>query len=112
MKFVDFDIFPKLRNDFSRRTYSYFTAPLMQNIKIDESPPKVNNEGILDIENLPMLKILIDIELTSLPCPFVDFGIIDTYKELHSEAFSKVKLTSIDPKTNNCATTKAFSCSA
>ncbi|OHT06565.1 endoplasmic reticulum-Golgi intermediate compartment protein 3-like [Tritrichomonas foetus] len=122
MRFTDLDIFPKLRNDYSRQAttggfitltsilimialfishvISFFTTPLPQRIRIDESPLPTTEGNILDIPNQPKLHFYIDIELTHMPCPFVDFGVIDTNKEIHSQAFSKVKLTPLDSHGN------------
>lgn len=121
MKFVHFDIFPKIRADYSRRTapsgfitvfsisimvvlffshfISYFTTTPSQKITIDESPLPQFGNGTLDIKNLPSLSIFVDILLEDFPCPFVDFGVIDLNKEVYTEATHQIRLESINPKT-------------
>lgn len=115
MPFSDLDIFPKLREDYSRRTsssgaitlscivimiflfisqtYQYFSEPLKQRIIIDETPLPTTPEGYLNIASLPRLTMNLNITLYSIPCAFVNFGIIDEYKIKTDDSFSLVKLT-------------------
>lgn len=140
MPFSDFDIFPKLREDYSRRTsssgfitlsciaimiflfisqtYQYFSAPLKQRITIDETPLPTTSNGYLDIQNLPRLTMNFNITLYAIPCAFVNFGIIDEYKTATDDSFSLVKLTRLskagkiikEPKVNSSLKTDNSYC--
>lgn len=118
MKFKDFDIFPKLQSDFDGQTasggfitistialalylflsstFSFFSTPPKQRLMVDETPLPTVGDKILDFANLPKMNITFDITLHSLPCHFVDFNIIDSFKEIHPDAFAKVKLRRLD----------------
>ena len=115
MPFSDLDIFPKLREDYSRRTsssgfitlsciiimiflfisqtYQYFNAPLTQRITVDETPLPTTPDGNLDIKSLPRLTMNFNITLYGIPCVFVNFGILNEYKTTTEDSFSLVKLT-------------------
>lgn len=118
MPFSDLDIFPKLREDYSRRTsssgfitltciiimiflfisqtYQYFSAPLKQKIIIDETPLPTTPTGYLDFKSLPKLTMNFNITLFSIPCAFVNFGIMDKYKSETDDSYSIVRLTRLN----------------
>ncbi|OHT06394.1 endoplasmic reticulum-Golgi intermediate compartment protein 3-like [Tritrichomonas foetus] len=118
MHFVDFDIFPKLREDYSRQTtssgiitfscitlmsflfisqtFDYFTTPPKQRLIVDETPLPTSPEGYLEIDRLRKMKIYFDITLHSMPCAFVNFGILDENKNENSDSFSRIKMKRFD----------------
>jgi hypothetical protein len=118
MRLEDFDIFPKLRDDyrststhsgvltvvsvlimgylFLSQSFSFFLTPPKQRLRVDESRFPTIDGTILDFEHLPRVQIHFDLTLPSLPCAFVNFGVIDNFKDLHDDAFSKVKLKRIE----------------
>ena len=59
---------------------------------MDISPLPTLDSGILDVENLPKLQIHFQVELPSLPCPFVDVGVMDSFKKLELDSYSEVNL--------------------
>lgn len=122
MPFKDFDIFPKMREDYSRQRttsgiltlfcvivmgglfvtsfLSYITTPPKQRLRVDDSPLPMTENSVLDFANLPKIKIHFDIFLPSLPCAFVNFGVIDDFKEIHTDTHTKVKLRRFDKSGN------------
>jgi hypothetical protein len=118
MKIERFDIFPKLREDYSRRSgrsgiitvlcvllmsylfvsqcTAFFLTPPKQRLRVDDSPFPTDEHSVLDVDRLPKMEIHFEILLPSLPCPFVNFGIIDGFKESHDNAFARVKLRRLD----------------
>jgi hypothetical protein len=120
MQLEDFDIFPKLRDDyrststnsgvltvvsvlimgylFLSQSFSFFLTAPKQRLRVDESRFPTIDGSILDLDHLPRVQIHFDLTLPSLPCAFVNFGVIDSFKDLHDDAFSKVKLKRLDQK--------------
>jgi hypothetical protein len=122
MKLQDLDIFPKLHGEYRRQTtpsaiitltcialmsylfissfLEYFLNPPRQRLRVDESPLPTNSDSVLEPEKLPKLEIHLDIILAALPCSFVNFGVIDAFKDTHDEAFTRVKLRRLDGGNN------------
>jgi hypothetical protein len=118
MKLEDFDIFPKIQEDQIRQTaqsgsltiicivvmsylalvqsWQFFATPPRQRLRVDETPLATTAGGILDRGRLRKIQINFDLTLPSLPCAFVNFGALDTFKEMHNEAFAQVKLRRLD----------------
>ena len=114
MPLQDLDIFPKLREDqglkttisgtitvicvsimsylFIFQSISFFGAPPKQRLRVDETKLPINSDGFLDFKSLPKLKMYIDIEFPNLPCPVIDFEVIDSLKEKQEDSFSRIKL--------------------
>ena len=113
MKFTDFDIFPKFNEEYSHRTTSSGVITMIclsfmfilagfqfiqyliispQRLSVDQTPLPVKGNNVLDIENLPKLEIHFDIILHSMPCAFVNFGVLTEHKEENDNYFARVKL--------------------
>lgn len=114
MRFRDLDLFPKINREnnhqtalsgtitlfscifmaylFITLTISFFFHGLKQRLVIDESPLPTDSQGNVNFSALPKLEITFDILLPSLPCPFLDFGVIDTFKEQQLDQFSRIKV--------------------
>ena len=125
MPFKDLDIFPKMREDYTKRRnnsgaltifclglmaymfvssfVSYLATPPKQRLRVDETPFPTK-DGALDFERLPRVPIHFDVFLPSLPCPFVNFGVMDTFKEFYDDAFARVKMHRIDRNGNKIKT--------
>jgi len=117
MPLQDLDIFPKVREDHGRKTsisgtitvicisimcflfitqsLSYLSSPPKQRLRVDENRLPTNSDGFVDFNSLPKLKMYVDIEFPSLPCPVIDFEVIDSLKEKQIGAFSRIKLKRI-----------------
>lgn len=116
-KFSDLDIFPKVRNDyihqtnfggtvtfisviimiylFFSETISFFFSPLHQRLRIDNTPLPIK-DGHLDVANQSKLEIHIDLMLNNVPCEFVDYGILDEYKDAMPNVVYDIKLHTLD----------------
>ncbi|EAY07130.1 hypothetical protein TVAG_342940 [Trichomonas vaginalis G3] len=119
MPLKDFDFFPKVFEDHSRKTdfsgtvtvvclaimsyllvfqtLGFIASPPKQKLVVDQAKLPVNEDNVLDWPFVPKLQIYIDIEFPSLPCPVIDFQVLDRFEEIQSDSFSKVKLKRIGP---------------
>jgi hypothetical protein len=77
---------------FISQSFEYFLNPPQQRLRVDESPLPTDSDLILLYDSLPKLTIHLSLTLPSLPCPFVNFGVIDAFKETHDDSFARVKL--------------------
>lgn len=118
MKFENLDIFPKIREDFTKRNtssgyitvsciflmiflffshfISYIRTPPRQRLTVDESPLPTNKNGILETRLLPKLTLYFNVTFHSLPCAFVNFGVLDENKISNPQSYSYVKLKRFD----------------
>jgi hypothetical protein len=118
----DFDVFPKLQDEyrhqaqssgvltivsvvvmaylFVSQTVDYFADSPRQRLRVDEAPLPTNGDSVLVYERLPKLAIHLDVLLPALPCPFVNLGVFDAFKQSHDEAFARVKLRRLDAAGN------------
>ena len=128
MPFSDLDIFPKVCEDHSRKTtfsgtisvicmglmayllvfqtLAYLATPAKQRLGVDQKPLPSYSNGTLDWNSIPKLNIYLDIEFPNLPCPAIDFQVLDAFKEKQLNSFSKVKLKRLDKNGNIIKTKK------
>ena len=128
MSFKDLDIFPKVCEDHSRRTtfsgtislicmglmgyllafqtIAYLATPAKQRLGVDQRPLPTYPNGTLDWYSIPKLNIYLDIEFPNLPCPVIDFQVLDSFKQKQLNAFSKLKLKRFDKNGNQIKSKK------
>ena len=120
MPFKDLDLFPKLQKEVNRQSnttgtitlfcfllmgfcfitlsISYFFHGEKQRLIVDESPLPTDENNYVIFEKLPKLDIHFDILFPNLPCPFLDFGVIDSFKEQQLDQFSDIKVKRLDKR--------------
>jgi hypothetical protein len=81
---------------FVSQSTAFFLSPPKQRLRVDDSPLPTDGDSVLDVDRLRKIEIHFDLILPSLPCPFVNFGIVDGFKEFHDGAFARVKLKRLD----------------
>lgn len=119
MPLKDFDFFPKVFEDHSRKTdfsgtvavvclgimsyllvfesLAFVATPPKQKLGVDQSRLPENEDGVLDWSAVSRLPMYIDIDFPSLPCPVLDVQVLDRFGEIQVDSFSKVKLKRIGP---------------
>jgi hypothetical protein len=117
MSFKDLDIFPKVYEDHSKKTtfsgtvtvvciaimtyllvfqtIGYLATPARQRLGVDQRPLPTFENGTLDWDRIQRVVIHIDIEFPSLPCPVIDFQVLDAFKDKQLSSFTKLKLKRI-----------------
>ena len=117
MPFKDLDIFPKVCEDHSRKTtfsgtvtvvcviimsyllvfqtIGYLATPAKQRLGVDQKPLPTFEDGTLDWDSITRVNIHIDIDFPSLPCPVIDFQVLDAFKDRQLNSFTKLKMKRI-----------------